>query len=80
MRARPMASPPPPSQSPVPRRRDWLDAAGVVLILVAVLITGYGLTALYSLNRAAFYGALIGAASGLLLGMWPILQYLHRKG
>jgi len=53
-----------------------LRALAIAMIVAAVLISGYGLVSLYGLNRSDFYTALVGAAVGLPLGMWPILQYL----
>ena len=74
-----MAGPPSPSSQSGSQPRDWLDAAGIALTVVAVAINGYGLVALYSLNRADFYAALVAVGVGLPLGAWPILQYQHRK-
>lgn len=74
-----MAGLPPPNGQPRLQPRDWLDAAGIALAVVAATISGYGLVALYSLSRADFYAAIVAAGVGLPLGTWPILQYLHRK-
>ena len=69
----------PPSASKGPPKRDVLRALAIAMIVAAVLISGYGLVSLYGLNRSDFYTALVGAAVGLPLGMWPILQYLFKK-